>query len=420
MQPKFLPLVLAAILHSPLLVAEPFQTDAPANNAARPALLTLQSAMEMALQQNREIAAASREVDAVDGAVQQAGKIPNPELSYIVEGGRQPTRTSTIQLNQPIELGGKRSARMNTATSSREVASMELAVKRLDIRAITVTAFYGVLIAHEQHRLAMESLELAQRATNATAKRVVAGKISPVEESKARIAESTARLELTQAAGNLASSRQRLASTLGTTQALFGQVTGELQVLPPIPALELLIDRLKDSPAYQRARWEVSRRIGLTDIERAKQIPDVVLAVGRKKDEQLSYSQPIVGVSIAIPIFDRNQGNVREAAHRVEKAQEELAATEIQLHADITQAYQQFNVARDEVVLLQKDVIPGAQRVYEAAAKGFDYGKLSYLDMLDAQRTLAQAKLQYLRVLSDMVRAASELERLVGPLDFLK
>ncbi|MFX9131451.1 TolC family protein, partial [Acinetobacter baumannii] len=90
--------------------------------------------------------------------------------------------------------------------------------------------------------------------------------------------------------------------------------------------------------------------------------------------------------------FDRNQGNLQEALSRTEKARDEYTATEIRLGNELAQAHERVLAARQEAELLRQDILPGAQSAYDAATTGFELGKFSFLDVLDAQRTLFQAK----------------------------
>jgi cobalt-zinc-cadmium efflux system outer membrane protein len=113
-------------------------------------------------------------------------------------------------------------------------------------------------------------------------------------------------------------------------------------------------------------------------------------------------------------LFNRNQGSVQEALARTDQARDELAAVETRLSSDLAQAYQRLAAASAEAALTRRDILPGAQSAYEAASKGFSFGKFNFLDVLDAQRTLLQARSQYLRVLTDAHRAAADIERILG------
>lgn len=417
-----LPLGLAALLTMPMathaqlpndvLRSYPHTVGASAANAT--GIVTRAMAIDLAMQANPEIAIAAREVQATEGVIRQAGIIPNPELAASVEDTRRETRTTTVQINQPLELGGKRSARITAAERGRDVALAELRAKQAEIRASVMVAFYEVVSAQERLGLAQASAELARRATTAASKRVAAGKVSPVEETRARVAESGVRIELAQAQSELANARNRLAATWGANQPRFDRVDGGVNDLPAVPEWDALAARVADSPGLMRARAEVDRRQALTRLERARQIPDITVSVGATRDEQIGRNQAIVGVSIPLPLFDRNQGNLQEAISRTYKAQDELAAAVVRLQSELAQSYERLRAARRQAELYQTEILPGAQSAYDAATKGFEFGKFSFLDVLDAQRTLFQSRSQYLRALSQAHQTAAELDRLLG------
>lgn len=418
-----LPLGFAALAFAPALA----QTGGAASNgisdqaSARPAHasepaapLSLQSALLLALGANAELSAARQEVDVVDASVLQAGVRPNPEVSMLVEGARSDTRTSTLQLNQAIELGGKRAARIAAAERGRDAATADLNIKRAEIRAAVIAAFFDVLTAQERVRLANASATLAQRGTSIASRRVTAGKASPVEETKARIAEANVSLELNQAKSDLTNSRKRLAATWGNPLPRFERADGQFDLLPEFPVLTDMDLRLANAPALSRARFEVERRDALAQLERSRRVPDVIVSLGVKRSDELGRNQAVVGLSVPLPLFDRNQGNVLETMRRADKARFELTATQVRLDSDLAQARERLNAARQDAELLQRDILPGSQSAYDAATKGFEFGKFDFLDVLDAQRTLLQAKSQYLRALSEAHRAAAEIERILG------
>ncbi len=342
----------------------------------------------------------------------------NPEISTSVEDTQnKATRTTTIQVSQRIELGGKRSARITSAERGRDVAAADLAAKRLDVRATVIGAFFDVLVAQERVQQAEDLLSLAQRASQAASRRVTAGKISPVEETKARVAEASARVELNQAQRELVTARKRVAASWGSSTPRFEKAEGRTDVLPPVRSAEEIKRRLNGSPALLRARHEADRFSALADLERSRRIPDVTFSLGSKKAEELGRNQTIVGVSIPFPIFDRNQGNVLEAQKRADKARDELSATELRLGTEVTQNEERLKALVVEAQTLQSEIMPGARSAYEAASKGFELGKFSFLEVLDAQRTFFQARAQYLRSLSVAHRTAAELERILGSFD---
>lgn len=394
-------------------------TRAPGESIARavvnePSVLTLSTAEDLALHSNADLAVALRELQATEGSIMQGGARPNPALAFLLEDTRQATRTTTLQLNQPIELGGKRAARLDAAERGRDIAAMALEVRRAEVRAAVTANFFAVLAAQDRVRLAQDVSKLAKRATEVAAKRVASGKVPPLEETKARVAEANVRLNLSLAQSELRTARQQLASTWGNPSPRFERVDGRLELMPTLPSAESLNERLAQSPHLALAKIEIQRRKSLANLERAKQTPDLTVSLGAIRSEELGRNQILLGVSIPIPVFDTNRGNQLEALKRTDKARDELVATQIRLTSEVWQAYERLGAARNEVETLRREVLPGAQSAYDVATKGFELGKFNFLDVLDAQRTLFDAKSQHLRALADAHGAGAEMDRLLG------
>jgi len=376
--------------------------------------LSLQSAIDLALDAHPEIAAARSDVDTNEGLSLQAGARPNPEISALMEDTRSNTRVTTFQINQPIELGGKREARIEAASKGKTVAEADLASRRAEIRATVITAFFDVLIAQERLGLAQSLADLSHSASDAAKRRVLAGKVSPVEETKAKVAEANVRIELAQAESALAMARKRLAALWGNPLPQFERVLGDAGSMPPLPVLADLQGRLTNAPLIQRARAEVERRQALVDLEKTRSVPDLTVSLGARRNEELGLNQAVLGVSIPLPVFDRNQGNQLAALKQTDKARNELMVTEFRLSSELAQAHERLAAARRQAETLQQDVLSGAASAFEAATRGFELGKFNFLDVLDAQRTLFQAKSQFLQALADAHRASAELERIIG------
>lgn len=392
-------------------LSAPPQATATAG-VASPAL-TLAQAIQFARDSNPELSAARREVEAVEGARIQAGVFQNPTLSVELEDPRRDTRTTTFMLSQPLELGGKRSARVAAAERAVEVARVQLEAKEAELRADVTAAFFATLIAQERVRLAQASLDLAHTGSQAAWKRVTAGKVSPVEETKAKVAEANVRLELVQARGELQTNLQLLRALTTRTTGLEA-VDGNALAMPPPPSPEALEERIANAPAMRQARLEVRRFGALSDLERAKRLPDITVSAGAKRAQESGRSQAVIGISVPLPVFDTNRGNIVEALRRQDKAEDEAQALALRLRADVGAARQRHLTATSEVTALRAEILPGAQSAFDAATRGFELGKFSYLDALDAQRTLLQARSQYLRSLADAHRSITDLDRLLG------
>ena len=394
----------------PVVGEEALQTAATA--PATP--LSLTKAIELALEGSPEVAAATRQWEATEGQVLQGRARPNPELAYSLEDARSRTRTQSWQLNLPVELGGKRAARTKAAEKSREQAQAQLNELKAALRANVAAAYFDVLTAQERLVLAKDSVALAKSSTDTVAKRVAAGKVSPVEESKARVAEAGIRVELAQAASEQRNALSRLFALLGKIEAPFTVLEGKAENLPPVPKLADLQSLISSSPALVLARIEVDRRKALTDLEQSKRVPDITVSAGIQRSNETQRNILLFGVSVPLPVFDRNQGNLLEALKLEDKARDELQGATVRLHSEVAQAQERLSTIAAEVQSLRQDVLPGAKSAYDAATIGFENGKFNFLEVLDAQRTYFTAKSQYLKALGEAHRAAADVDRLLG------
>lgn len=429
MRRLMLPLGLAATLFSPLVLPSPSTAAAqpipgsashiapqhdgqPANEVAGP--LTLERALALAEVGSFSLSAARLEVQAREGAARQAGARPNPELDVTVEDTRPATRESAVVLSIPLELGGKLEARVAHAELGRDVAAAEHLDARAELRSQVISAFFRVLVAQEATALATSSAALARRGAEATARRVTAGKISPVAETRSRVEQANAELEVTAARAELQSAREALASLWGSSEPVFTEATGDIDELPSRPALDVLLAQADASPALLASRLQLDQRRAAVEVERSKQRPDFALSLGAKRANELGINQAVVGVSVTVPLFDRNEGGVQEAAKRASKAAEEHREARLRLVTALRHAVSRLHTANATAQALRTTVLPAAQQAHDAATQGFEAGKFGLLDVLDTRRTLLEARVRYLSTVGQAYQAAATIDRLVG------
>jgi outer membrane protein, heavy metal efflux system len=397
-------------------------TPVPVEEAQEPmGELTLRQALELALAGNLDLASFSWEVRSGDPRIRQAGLIPNPELAVEFEDflGSEPSRDfetleTTLSISQLVELGGKRAARIRLASSEKEVSIWDYEAKRVDLAAEVAKSFVEVLSAQEKLALAEELAHLAKEVLNAVAARVAAGKISPVEETKASVAWSVSGIELERSRLALEGSRKRLAATWGNARPLFSKAVGRLDRLTPIPPPEVLADRISRNPDVARWAAEMEQRKATLAQERANRIPDVTFSGGVRRSREVNDTSFVFGAAIPLPLFNRNQGKILESRYRISKAESERAAAGNKVLAALSDAYQALASGYTEAATLKSAVLPGAQSAFDAATEGFRQGKFGYLDVLDAQRTLFEAKGRYIEALGAYHKAAADTERLIG------
>ena len=383
--------------------------------------VTLRDALAAALQHNPELAAFSCEMRATDARTLQAGLRPNPEIeaeSEEVGGGGEragfDSAVTTLRLSQVIELGGKRAKRKHIAATEAALAGWDYESKRLDVLTSVTRVFVDLLAAQERSTLAAESLSLAERVLAAVAEQVKAGKVSPVEETKAGVAAASARIEQRQAQRGLDAARRQLALLCGASAADFTRAIGRFDQIGPVPSAERLAELVTQNPDVARWQTELDQRQAALALEKSKRVPDVTVSAGAQRFHAEDETAYVVGLSVPLPLFDRNQGAIREAVAKVAKAREEQRAAELRAHVELTAAYEALSSAHAEATALRADVLPAAQSAFDAAQEGFRQGKFDFLVVLDAQRTLIESKGQYIQALAEYHKSIADVERLIG------
>ncbi|AMN78763.1 TolC family protein [Pseudomonas azotoformans] len=385
-------------------------------SASQAQTLTLDSALQTAFANNPELAAAQWDIDIAQGGRQQAGLIPNPVASWDVEDTRRDSRTTSIKISQALELGGKRGARIDVASRAQDAAALTLEQRRNTLRAEVIDNYYGALRAQERLDLAQRSMTVAERGLVVANGRVTAGKASPVEATRAQVQLSEIRLELDRAQIGLTDAYRRLAASTGSAAPNFQAVATQNPSTPTVPSATQLLARLEQTTELRLAELSIQQNEASVGLEKAQRIPDLDVSIGSQYDASVRERVNLVGVSMPIPLFNRNQGNVLAATRRADQARDLRNATELRLRTETRQALDLWQSANTEVRAFNQQILPAAQSAVDSATRGFEMGKFSFLDVLDAQRTLIAARTQYLNATAQATDAWVRIERIYGDL----
>jgi cobalt-zinc-cadmium efflux system outer membrane protein len=346
--------------------------------------------------------------------------LPNPEVELAVEeydrGGEGFDSAETaVVLGQLFELGGKRRWRTRVAEAEGELAGWDYESMRLDVFAETAQRFTAVIAAQKRVGLSRSAVELAEKTSSAVGERVKAGKEPPLQASKSEAELEMARMDALEAENALGVARKKLAAMWGAERADFEMAAGSLDsVLGAIPSLDALRSCLSRNPDL--ARWEVELRLRQATLssEKAARIPDLEASVGYLQYEEDGTDALAFGVGLPLPLFDRNQGNIAAAGHELSKAKAERAATELVLAAELAEMHAALTGSHQRVMTLRGKVVPAMEQAFEAAHEGYRQGKFGFLDMLDAQRGLFEAKGALVDALSDYHTALTDIQRITG------
>jgi len=424
---SWLALVLATLAVPAPVNADPLRSKGETSDEQRdetPQLvgtIALSDALSAALVASPELAAFSAEIRAQEARTVQAGLLPNPDLSVDLEdfatsgdpGAFERTET-TLSLSQLIELGGKRAKRWRLANLEKDLAGWDYETARASVLADVTRAFVQALSVQERVVLAGELIGLADASVTTVTSQVRSGAVSALEADRARVALDRARLERVQLEHALSAARAELAATWGGKEVTFTDLRGDLETVTPPPGIETFLAGIDRNPDLARWASELDQRRAALALEESRRVPDVTLGVGARRFSEDDTTGAVLAFSIPLPLFDRNQGGIAEARHRVSKAQAEQATAETSVRSALTASYEELHAAYAEVVTLRDEIVPRARRVFQGTKDNHARGLFRYLEVLDAQRTLFELRSQYLQALAAYHGARADVERLSG------
>lgn len=387
--------------------------------------LTLRHALSLVLERNPELQAFSWEMRAMEASALQAGLLSNPEIEGFFEDfggtgsveGFKGTET-TVLLSQIIPLGGKLSKRRRLGELNTALSGWDYEAAKLDIYTATAKTFTDVLAAQAELDLTRELVRLAERVYETVSEQASAGQISPIQEKRAKVALSQTAIRLSRAERSLEATRRNLSSLWDGNEPLFDAAEGDLESVVPVPSYDNLVQYISHNPDVARWAAEIEQREASLRLEKAEAIPDPLVSGGYRRINENDDNAFVVGLSIPIPVFDRNQGGILEARRRLSKADREKRNAEITVNAALTDAYKNLSSSYEEVTSLGREVLPEARSAYSAIFEGYREGKFSLLDVLDAQRTVFDIDFQYIDALRAYHHSLADVERLTGtPID---
>lgn len=383
--------------------------------------LSLRTALQRALAANPRLTAAERDIGIAAGRRIQAGALVNPELSYEQDdsfgsGPYRGTRSaeSTLQISQVVELFGKRDARIAAGRAEVESAAIQRKAVRLEVLSETAVAFLTVLGAQRRIHILDDQVAAIDKLTPLLQRRVDAGASSPAEIGRAEVAAALVKADRERLRATLSSARRDLAVLMGDTAPRFSTVSGRLDAVGKPPSFRSVVAAIDANP--QLARWTAiyAQRNAELLIARLKPYPDVRISAGWRHYNDTGSDAVRLGVSIPIPVFDQNQGNILAAHENLAKVRAEREANRNALIVIAGRAYDSVQGSLRELALLRDTAIPKAREAAEAIAEGYGQGRFTLLEVLDAQASLAQARLREQQAQQNFHVGVATIEGLIG------
>jgi len=358
-------------------------------------------------------------VEAAEGRAQQAGAFPNPEAIVSAQqlplsGNRPNEKEYVAGVGQTIPLGGRLGKARQAELLDREVRARGLEVKRRDIHRRVRSAFATALYQEKAYQAQTQIQQSTAKAVTTTQARVEAGDALREDVARVEMELARAKVELKRAESLRDQALVALTSAMGDATLSVKSLAGTLDATFEIPTLESLAANLSAQPESALADADIRARTARVDLAKAERIPDVKVELLYHRLESVQENTLDVGLSIPIPLFNRNQGRLREARAEAAAAEARSRMTQNELSTRLRESYLQLTTALANSGTLKTEILSRAETVLKGAEARYAAGDISLAEILPVRRDWAAVQLSYLESLRDVMQAWAGLSPYVG------
>jgi cobalt-zinc-cadmium efflux system outer membrane protein len=349
---------------------------------------------------NPAIARAVANIGALRGKWVQVGLPPNPTIGYAAEdiGLENTAGRQGGFVRQQLITGGK--LRLNRAIVSQEIAEAEQKLAAVQQRVVTDVraGYYRVLIAQRQIELARELLKISQQAVDTSEALLRAREVNEVAVLQNSLQAQDAQILLRRAVNEHSAAWKHLSSVVGDPELARAPLLGDLQQgIDPLEWEDVLGRLLRQSPEMARAAAALTRARRKLARALVQFKPDVNVQATVQQESITDETLAAVQVGLPVPIWDRNQGAIRQARADIFAAERNIDRLELQLRDRLADEFNRYQSARYEVELYSSEILPKARRTLDLVTRGYQQGEIGYLNQLAAQRTFFETNLSYMR-----------------------
>jgi outer membrane protein, heavy metal efflux system len=375
--------------------------------------LNYEQALDVAISRNLNVEAARRQRAVRQAAIRTARQIPNPDLSVELT---QDVPHQAVSVDMPLELGGKRARRIELAQAEFTLADLDVQAELRAVRRDLRQTFYTLIAADERVRLAESLLDIARRVRDAAQARFETGAAPRLEVMQADLGVTRAGADLELARATRVAAQATLNAVLNQPPQNALTVAGSLaDDVVPIryeQALAIATTSNVDLVTLDRQMTIEARRL---DLLRAERTPTPVFSAGGLFNSPGEFSSASrVAVSVALPIFSRNQGEIAGSIATTAQLRTRREATLRTIENAVYGTVARIDAERRQVEAYEQRLVPTATNLEMLAEESYRAGRSSVLSLLDAQRSLRDLRREALQAALDLQISMAELEEMLG------
>jgi outer membrane protein, heavy metal efflux system len=384
-------------------------------------LLSLTDALNRTRDNSPVLAASGFAARIETARLDQAGRRPNPELGVEWDdlggsGALSGVDASevTVGITQSFELGGKRSRRVALVQSRVALAEAEHLLTLRDLELSVREAYAEAWAAQSRAALQAELVALNMQLVDQEQARYEAGAASAAMLSRTRAGLAAARAAFNRHEAERKAACNRLAAHWGASSLGCDGLAGVAEVpvdLPADPDVDAVISAGPDHDVWQA---RLAQQQAAVDVARTLSRPDLAVGIGMRKYNESGDQALVLGAELPLPIFDRQQGEIRAAGYEMEMVHRQAHADGVVRVADLNAALQARRAAWNELNALNREILPEAQNAHEATVDGHVDGRFSLTDVIETRRFLFELRESLIDARAGYHLSDARIQRLLG------
>lgn len=386
--------------------------------------LTLDQTLRLSIEQNHDLKAARAQVDAALGRLKQSGLWPNPRLELSNETdalfGNEGEYTVSAGFAQEFPIGGRLARATDVARVDVARALAEVNVAERELIGNAASDFDAIIVLDQRIALHDLLIGIESALVSASRARYKLGEVSSLDVNTADLELGRLRQERIALLGERAAAIRQLAGLMGLTAgALLVIDTTPPQVFDLPPLAQLSADALKRRPDLRLLALAADRAGAEQALARASAWEDWGVSLGIRQDRRVilgTQPQPadkalMFSLSIPLPLFNDNEGNVAAATADETAAREQLAALQTRVENEVAGLYEQVNQLRDALDDYRTQILPLSRRNSELARSAYGNGQISLSEVVQAERQERDLGTSFADLLGQYLRALEALNQ---------
>ncbi len=384
-------------------------------------ILSLAEAQSAVINNSNEIKALESEVKAAKALIIQAGLRPNPELEVGMENGAGTDGISVnkieVGVSQTIELGHKKEARIDVAEKNVKLKELDINQIKRELETETIRRFIPIAGLKNKLYLIDDMIKIVKNIHNIIKKRVEYGAAMEIDLLGTEIELENLAIEREAIERKLKNAKKNLTALMGENPIAFEDISTKLTENYTLLKFSELEKKLQDHNEIIINKME--QEVASAELQeiKANAITDLTIGIGYERNQEEEANAALIGVSIDLPIFNKNQGEIAQKKESILSMQHMSKNTSLQLKREILEQYNSFQNIEKQISAINERTLPRAEEMYKKVRELYEKSAVQIFDVIDTQIKLVETKMSIIELKTELAEIAADIYEITGYLN---